>query len=173
MNVDHWTHSIPTWTEPETLDYWRSLAKASKHMVESGCYLGASARVMLEANPSLHLWSVDHFKAFAFNEDLARIFLSTFIREGRCELIVGDMDKAGEMLSHMEGKIDAIVIDDGHAEEDVRRDIRNSWPLLKSGGILCGHDWDGDNDVARGVLSMLPREWLFWPVKRVWAYRKP
>jgi hypothetical protein len=116
---------------------------------------------------------VDHFRAFAFNRQVAEIFLHEFIAQNRCEIIEGDMDKAGEILVHMRSKIDAVWIDDGHLEEDVRRDIRNALPLLRSGGILFGHDWDGDNDVARGVKSMLPVQELYFPVPRVWAWRKP
>jgi hypothetical protein len=83
------------------------------------------------------------------------------------------MDRAGEMLVHMRGKIDAAFVDDGHAVQDVQRDIRNLLPLLKSGGILCGHDWDGDNDVAQGVKSMLPVSKITIPVPRLWQYIKP
>jgi predicted O-methyltransferase YrrM len=173
MMVDGIQHQIPTWTEPETFDYWRLLAGQSQWMVESGTYIGASAYAMLEANPNLHLWTVDHFQAFAFNEEIARFILGKFIAEHRCETVKGNMDKAGEILVHMRGRIDAIVIDDGHLEEDLRRDIRNALPLLKPGGIMCGHDWDGDNDVARGVKSMLPVQELYFPVPRVWAWRKP
>ena len=104
---------------------------------------------------------------------ITQLFLQEWIENGQCELIAGDMDKAGQMLSHMIGKIDAIWVDDGHSEEDLRRDISNSIPLLKSGGELFGHDWDGDNDVARGVLSMIPKEQLKFPVPRVWSWIKP
>lgn len=163
---------IPSWTEPETFEYCRTVARRSQWMVESGTYFGASARVMLEANPLLHLWCVDKFMVFGAAE-ITSMFLSDWIQQGRCEIIQGDMDKAGEMLVHMRGKIDACWCDDGHSEEDLRRDIRNAIPLLKPSGELFGHDWDGDNDVARGVLSMLPKEQLTFPCPRVWSWRKP
>jgi len=164
---------IPTWTTPEELEHCAEVAKNSTFMVESGCFLGASAKAILEGNPQVHLWTVDHFKAFAFNKEVACIFLHDYITQGRCEIIEGDMDRAGNMLLHMRGEIDAVWIDDGHAEIDLQRDIRNAIPLLKPGGILFGHDWDGDNDVARGVLSMLPMNKLTFPVPRVWQYQKP
>jgi predicted O-methyltransferase YrrM len=173
MIIDGTPCEIPTWTEPATLEYLRSLARRCNNIVESGTYIGASASAMLEANPKLHLWTVDHFQAFAFNEDVTKMFLGKFIREGRCEIIVGNMERAGEMLIHMRGKIDAAFVDDGHAVQDVQRDIRNLLPLLKSGGILCGHDWDGDNDVVQGVKSMLPISKITIPVPRLWQYIKP
>jgi predicted O-methyltransferase YrrM len=173
MLIDIDEAPIPTWTEPATLDYCRDIAQGSDFMVESGTYMGASARAMLARNPHLHLWCVDKFMVFG-TEKVTRMFLSRWITGGQCEIIVGDMDNAGEMLAHMRGKIDAIWVDDGHAEEDVRRDIRNALPLLRPGGILFGHDFDvPNNDVARGVLSMLPAAEITHPVHRVWQWRKP
>lgn len=164
---------IPTWTEPETLAYCSSVARKCTFMVESGTFMGASARAMLEANPLLHLWCVDSFQDFG-TEQITRMFLADWIDQGRCEIIKGDMDKAGVMLQHMAGRIDGVWVDDGHAEEDLRRDIRNLLPLVKSGGELFGHDFDKPyNDVARGVMSMIPLEKLTFPVPRVWSYRKP
>jgi predicted O-methyltransferase YrrM len=172
MLVDLNRASIPTWTELQTLMYCRSIALRSTLVIESGTYMGASARAMIETNPGCHLWCVDKFEVFGTRE-ITELFLNQWIRKGQCEIIQGDMDKAGEMLTHMTGKIDAVWVDDGHAEEDLRRDIRNALPLLRPGGILFGHDWDGDNDVARGVLSMLPKDKLTFPVPRVWQYIKP
>lgn len=160
---------IPTWTERESLAYCCEIASRSTVMVELGTYIGASAKVMLLANPQLHLWCVDIFSAFAFNREVCEIFLRDEIHQGRCKLITGDSKHAAGMLQHMKGKIDAVWCDDGHAEEDLIRDISSFLPLLKTGGIMWGHDWEGDNNVARGVLSMIPREQLFFPVPRVWA----
>ena len=163
---------IPTWTEPETLQYCAQIARQSKFMVEVGVYFGASSRAMLKANSGLHLWSADTFGVFGA-EQVTRLFLRDWIENGQCEIVVGDSVKAASILPHMEGRLDAVWIDDGHAEEDLRRDISSMLPLLRRGGILFGHDWDGDNDVARGVKSMLPVERMTFPCPRVWQYIKP
>lgn len=164
---------IPTWTEPWALAYCAEIASLSTNMVELGTYMGMSALVMLRANPSLHLWTVDHFKAFAFNREVAEHFLKSYIREGRCEIITGDSARAGEMLSHMAGHLDAVWVDDGHAVEDVKRDINAFLPLIKRGGTLFGHDWEGDNDVSRGVKALIPHNQIEVPVPRLWSYLKP
>lgn len=170
--IDLADFKIPTWTERETLNYCRKIALNAAYMIESGTYMGASARAMLEYNGKTHLWCVDKFPVFGTKE-ITELFLDPWIRKGQCEIIQGDMDKAGQMLEYMCGRVDAVWVDDGHAEEDVRRDIRNALPLLRSGGVLFGHDWEADNDVARGVLSMIPKEKLTFPVPRVWQYIKP
>lgn len=169
MNTDDF--KIPTWTEPETLNYCHSVAANCRFVVESGCYMGASAKAMLEGT-ECHLWTVDKFEVFGTLE-ISAMFLGRYIQQGRCEIIQGDMDRAGQMLVHMRGKIDAMFVDDGHAEDDVRRDIRNALLLLRPGGILFGHDYDQTNDVARGVLSMFDLKELTFPVPRVWQWVKP
>lgn len=159
---------IFTWTTVAELGYLAELASKAQFIVESGCYLGRSAKVMLDANKQCHLWTVDKFMV-AGTEHTTRFFLHDEIREGRCEIIVGDSEKALEMLGpHMAGKVDLVWVDDGHAEEDVMRDIRCLSPLLRPGGIMVGHDWEGDNDVARGVKrSGVP---YTIPLPRIWQY---
>jgi predicted O-methyltransferase YrrM len=164
--------AVPTWTEPETLAYCAKIASESRFMIECGSYMGASARAMLLANPKLHLWCVDTFGVFG-TQQIVEMFLHHWIKRNQCEIIRGDSRKGAEVCSHMAGKIDAIWVDDGHSEEDLRRDIDSLLPLLKPGGILFGHDWDGENDVAIGVKSRIPFEKLTFPVPRVWHYQKP
>lgn len=152
--------------------YCAEIASRSEIMVEIGTYIGCSAKVMLAANPRLHIWCVDIFSAFAFNRQVCAHFLDEEIGEGRCELITGDSQRGAEMLHYMKGKIDSVWVDDGHLEDDVKRDIRCFLPLIKSGGTIFGHDFDvPHNNVALGVIASLPNYAL--PVPRVWSYTKP
>lgn len=173
--IDKWKHVLAqalhvfTWTEPASLAYCAEIASRSLVGVESGTYMGASAFVMLRANPKLHLWCVDKFEV-AGTEMVSRYFLSKEIAEGRCEIIVGDSERAAGMLQHV--SLDMAWIDDGHATEDVKRDIRCLLPLIRPGGVIFGHDFDvPHNDVALGVIASLPH-WEM-PVPRVWSYTKP
>lgn len=162
-----WIKRVPTWTEPHCLAYLAELASKCSFMVEYGTYVGASALVMLRANPTLHLWTVDHFQAFFGNKQVAEHFLAKEIAEHRCELIVGDSERAAEMLSHMRGKIDGCFCDDGHEDWQVLSDIKNTMPLLRKFGVMAGHDFDETNDVAIGVKKSgyhydvpVPRLWV-------------
>jgi len=42
---------------------------------------------------------------------------------------------------------DFIFIDGDHSYEQTRRDILNSWRVIKKGGILFGHNYDNPNEV--------------------------
>lgn len=162
---------IWTWTEDHCLAACAEVASHSTAGVELGTYLGRSAKVLLDSNPALHLWCVDTFETAGI-EHTARYFLRHEIAAGRCEIIKGDSIRASDMLRHMSGKLDFVWVDDGHATEDVKRDIRCFLPLLKSGGTLFGHDFDVPyNDVALGVIASLPHFKI--PVPRLWEYTKP
>jgi predicted O-methyltransferase YrrM len=169
MNVDDF--AVPTWTEPATLKFLSDLAAKSKFMVELGTYFGASSRPMLRASPGLHLWCVDTFEVFG-SRHIAEMFLHEHIKSGRCEIIVGNSDRAAQMLQHMGGLLDAVFVDDGHQDWQVKADITNFYPLLKEGGVMVGHDWDGDNDVAQGVKAVFPMNRIDIPVPRLWRVFK-
>jgi hypothetical protein len=76
------------------------------------------------------------------------------------------------MLQHMKGKIDYCWVDDGHATEDVLRDIHSLLPLLRAGGEMFGHDFEvPHNDVALGVIRSGIKYDIAVP--RVWRHIKP
>ena len=161
-----------TWTEDQTLAVLGCYASQSKLIVESGVYMGASSYMMMRSAPAdAHMWGIDKFMVSG-TEFVTRREMAPWIKSGAYEIIVGDSERGGQMLSHIAGKVDLIWIDDGHAEEDVLRDIRCLTPLLRSGGVMLGHDFDvPHNDVARGVIrSGIPYD---IPCPRVWRYVKP
>lgn len=160
---------IFTWTEPWNLAYIAERASRAKVMIECGTYLGRSAKVALDAGVG-HLWCIDKWSMIESGIfEQCKLFLAPEIASGRVELINGDSAKGGDMLQHMRNKVDCIFVDDGHAKEDLERDIDNLFPLLKTGGEMFGHDWEGTNDVAQGVLSRFIEQRVKVPVPRMWS----
>lgn len=161
-----------TWTEDIVLDYLCELASTAKVIVESGTYMGASAYAMLcAAPPDCHMWCVDRFMV-AGTEHVTRRNLSHWMRREQCEIMVGDSETARQLLDFMIGKVDICWVDDGHAEEDVMRDIRCLRPLLRPGGVMVGHDFEvPHNDVARGVIRSGIKYTV--PIPRLWRYDQP
>lgn len=164
--------NIFTWTEPLSLAWLAEQASKSTFAIECGVYMGHSSKVMLAANPNLHLWAVDLFMVEG-TKKVAEYFMAKEIADGRLEIIPKSSPAAAEMLTHMMGQIDLCFIDGGHDTETVSKDIRSFLPLLRKGGVLCGHDLDQnpDNDVTQGVKQSLPS--FTEPVPRMWMYIKP
>lgn len=170
QNVIADTAHIFTWTEPYALAWLAEQSHQCDYIVESGTYMGASAFAMLRASSRPHLWCVDPF-AVAGTEKVTRYFLRDYISKGRCEILPKRSPEASKQLDHMRGFLDMVFVDDGHAFENVKEDIECWLPLLRKGGLLCGHDYEHpDNDVTRAVKLLLPAH--YEPVPRMWAYIK-
>lgn len=167
---------IFTWTGDGELAYLAEIASNAKTGLELGVYMGRSSKVMLDASPGLHLWSVDPFMVDGTYET-TRYFLRDEIAQGRCEVIRKYTPQAVEQMNHMRGKLDLVFIDGAHDFSNVQQDIKMWAPFVRMGGILCGHDMETpprypeDNDVAKAVKFCLAGWWTE-PVPRVWAYIK-
>lgn len=167
---------IFTWTGRGELSYLAEEASKVTVAVEMGVYMGRSAKVMLDANPALHLWAVDPFMVDGTYE-VTKYHLRDEVAAGRCEIIRKYTPDAVQQLAHMEGKVDMIFIDAAHDFSNVQQDIVRWRPLVKMGGLLCGHDletpprYENDNDVAKAVKHCL-MGWWTEPVPRMWAYIK-
>ena len=46
---------------------------------------------------------------------------------------------------------DFIYLDANHSFKSVTQDLNDWWPILKSGGIFAGHDYNDGNDKGHGV----------------------
>ena len=168
---------IKTWTGDGELAYIMEQATKASFAVEIGTYLGKSAKCMLDANPNLHLWCVDP-GIVDFISETACYFMRDEIAQGRCEVIKKYSQEAAPMLEHMRGKLDLVFIDGNHAFDYVYLDLKLWVPLVRSGGIVCGHDWEAPpsypkkNDVARAVEFVLFDK-VTEPVPRIWQHIKP
>lgn len=162
---------IFTWSGDGELAWLAEQASLAANIIEVGVYMGASSFVMVNANPAAHLWAVDPFMV-AGTQKVTEYMLRDEITQGRCEVLPKSSPDAAAQIAHMSGKIDLCFVDDGHAHEDVVRDIKSFLPLMRPGGMLCGHDYEVPfNDVARAVNAMLPG--FYQPVSNMWAYPVP
>jgi predicted O-methyltransferase YrrM len=157
------------WDLPEELCFWAEYATYCSNLLELGAYNGASTKIMLMANPALHITVVDLWEDSGtrdiFNEATKEFGervcpwntpTETYLRRAN--------------LKEMFGTFDGLLVDAGHTEELVTKDIQMSLPLMKPGCLLTGHDfhpnWE-DNGVAKAVKKLLPGH--FNPMGSIWA----
>lgn len=50
-----------------------------------------------------------------------------------------------------EKTVDFVYIDNGHTYDLVERDVNRWWPIIKAGGMICGHDYVAPGDVKSAV----------------------
>jgi len=136
------------------------LAQSCKSIVEIGTFLGGSAEALLEGLPlDGHLTCVDTFDGTAGSptdnqkmrmKATGKNVTDNFVLDyatGRLSRFGDRVDFCiGESLSVVEqfepASMDMVFLDAAHDYENVLADI-NAWlPIVKSDGVICGHDYD-------------------------------
>jgi hypothetical protein len=159
MNISN-SLSIPGWmNEPEL--YWLA-EQASQHsvIVEVGCWMGRSTRMLAENTKGVvyavdtWLGSEEHKGDFVgkhpdwcYDEFCKNMSDLSNVRNIRMESIV-----AALQFSELS---DMVFIDAAHDYDSICADIRAWRPLVRSGGLLCGHD-HGHPPIERAVRELLP-----------------
>lgn len=157
---------ISNWDTAPELSWLAEYATRCKNFLEIGSFRGQSAKVMLLANPVLELTSLDTWDDQGTFEDY-RHNLGPEIAQGRVRNFQGESQKTILQLSP---GFDGCFIDGAHLEHLVAADIGNVLPLMNVGALMAGHDYRGDNDVARGVQKSLVG--FSNPLESIWAFRK-
>lgn len=68
------------------------------------------------------------------------------VAAGRVIPIRMQSGNAASVLSELGIKFDVVWIDGDHSAEGIQRDVEAWLPLLKEGGLLCGHDYYRENE---------------------------
>ena len=138
---------------------WLTEAVAGKlRIVELGSLHGRSTRAMLD-NSEAHIWCIDSWQGaesgigLITDDDDYAIFLEN-VRDVRWRVTILKMftHEAVEMLPVR--FFDMVFIDACHSYEAVKFDITHYAPLLREGGLLCGHD-AGRKEVGRAVEELI------------------
>ncbi len=165
---------------------------------EIGVFAGATSRTLLAAFPGLYLRLVDPYDAvdpasnmrFArlvdLDEDdwrvlrrLAESRLEPF--RDRVQWIDKPSAKVGAVDGYSTGSADFVFIDADHTYEHVCLDVNKWWPVVRPGGVLCGHDYNSRQEkrgrwgVKRAVDEFAESHGL--PVRlesgKLWIIGKP
>lgn len=160
------------WSYP---DFYTWLATQAREVVEVGCWKGFSTSHLahqLKLRPDGGwLYAVDvwdrkggYWKDFVsrFPEEAAdhlyACFLAHLRHEGIADVVLPyrmPSIEAARLFKIAGRSFDAVFVDGDHSESAVRADITAWKPLVRPGGILCGHDYS-NRHVRAAVDAMLP-----------------
>lgn len=139
-----------------------SFGRTDLRILEIGSWFGAGS-TQIFSNYAELIVCVDHWKGnenethrrLASELNPFQIFKeNTFAFADRLIAIHADSKKIGSLLR--EQTFDLIFIDGDHRYAQTKLDIMNTLPLVKKGGILCGHDCEGrPTESNRATLGSL------------------
>ena len=75
--------------------------------------------------------------------------------------------KKSENVSSLSANLDFVYIDGAHDYENVKKDLEIYYPLLKKGGILCGHDFGREGltkavwEFSKKINKVIKFRWEF------------
>jgi hypothetical protein len=139
---------IPGWMSHCELEWLASKARESPVIIEFGCYLGRSTRALADNTTGI-VYAVDPWNGVYFNNDGT---VADWINTGVYEIFESNLKdhlETGRVIpirsyswSFVDPiRADLIFIDGDHRYEEVKNDIIHALTLIKSGGIISGHDY--------------------------------
>lgn len=144
-----------------------------KSIIEIGTFLGCGSTRIL-AGFADRLLCVDSCTVDMMRRDVMRdelhyhLLLSNLAEYPNVEVLRSSSLAAAEMIEN--GCADLVFIDGGHSEADVAADIGAWLPKVKSGGIICGDDYQPKfQGVIKAVQTLLPdhqvKDRIWWDFK--------
>lgn len=114
--------------------------KSYRIAAEVGVEHGMFSYYLLRHSGVQVLYSIDPYqgKFAGFLED-AKTLLSEFGERSR--LVLRTSAEAAKDFVQAQRTVDLVYLDGDHRYRKVAEDIRVWWPLVKPGGLLCGHDY--------------------------------
>jgi predicted O-methyltransferase YrrM len=153
---------ITGWMEDHSLVWLAEQAAIHNSIVEVGCWRGKSTTCLAD-NTSGIVYAVDHWKGSEEHqpvdeEKLYQMFLdqmAPYISAGKVVPLRMSSTEAAAKLASQGLTFDFVFIDASHDYPSVCADI-NAWkPLIRPGGLFCGHD-AGYDPVERAANDLLP-----------------
>lgn len=153
--------SIEGWMGDDELRHLAAAAKRAKVFVEIGSWAGRSSRVIADNLPDggilycVDTWCDDETAA---DDDVYLRFMANLgdhVKTGRVIPLRSDSVRAAATLRAIGVTADCVFIDGRHDYESVREDIAAWLPLVRTGGVLCGHDYGVRDGVTCAVDEAL------------------
>lgn len=175
MSIEH-AQTIEGWMDNDELSFLASEAEKCSLILEVGSWKGRSACALAANCPGIVI-CVDTWQGNLqanYASGLDREFLNSFLENTKPFKNIWPMPvdsmRAASMLAFIDVQFDMIFIDADHNYENVKAEILAFLPLLKSGGVLCGHDythedWPGVKKAVDELFSEVRLINSIWTVK--------
>lgn len=168
--------TIPGLTSDADVHWLADQARTRETIIELGPFRGRSTRALADASSGI-VYAIDNWNAthgLCRRDDAAaaacRENLRDLIEAGRVVLV--EQDSRAGLPSLLAGvRADMLWIDAEHTYEAVRSDIETYGPLVRRGGLICGHDYNVHHagvmravDEAYGarVRTVAPQQSIWW-----------
>lgn len=176
INIDR-ARLVPGWMSDAELQWLAERAAIRSTIIEIGSWKGRSTRALadniathLDGGPDAHdarVFAVDHWQGQLFAPDAGPSvevrergsdavfnefidFTHDLINEGRLRVLKGPSNHGAKTLKAYGVRADMVFIDGDHQYAGCKADILAYRELLKPGGLLCGHDYNG-LEIHKGV----------------------
>ncbi len=179
---------IAGWMSIPELEWLAQEASKHQRIVELGCFLGRSTRVLADHCPGT-VYAIDrwipmpYMQGMSTNTDIWGTFqrnMRDHLNSGKVRPIRAEHDDYAlfpvEWLRATDQSLrpDMVFIDGGHLYEEVKRDILAWKERIAPGGLLCGHDannasWPGVEEALAQVLPSAKRV----PDTQHWYWEAP
>lgn len=134
-------HEIPgkRWDSLQHLLHWLGITGRDVAMAEIGVEAANTSQRLLERHPRLSYLGVDPYVNNDGLHDDVKRRLSMHLTSGRFVL---HRDRSLDVAVRIPGEsLDLVFLDARHDYEAVTSDIQAWRPKVRSGGVLCGHDF--------------------------------
>ncbi len=161
---------IDGWMSEDELSFLGSQAANAKNALQIGCYKGRSSYV-IGKNIKGSLLDIDSFVGdfgkYSLTADLATTYIKNIheLLGTKIELVIGNSQ---EVLKILNKDFDLIFVDGSHFYENVKMDIQLSIPLLRPGGLLCGHDYSHSKEVKQAVDEIFGENVKLYNKTSIW-----
>lgn len=165
-------------------DVLAGLCKQSdaRTFVEVGCKEGRTTGFLLNDLPNLRVIAIDPWAPVANAAEDYRGWDFSAIEREFWQNVGAHKDRCGQMrmtseeavkLAGASAPFDVVFIDAGHDYENALSDIKAWWPLVRTGGYLCGHDFQHKfPGVMRAVAKAFPLLRVAVCPDSVWVVQK-
>jgi predicted O-methyltransferase YrrM len=162
----------------EELTYLAHAASKSMVIAEIGSYSGRSTLALAVNAPAGSIvYACDHWQGSADHQEMLSKMPPGWLFDDFTTNMQGITNvwplavnslQAARWMATQGKRFDLIFIDASHDFESVKADILAWRPLLKDGGILCGHDYDDlpNPGVKQAVDLLIPK---FRVIGTIWT----